>query len=273
MNKGILIGVMLGVAGFTFLFNSCIGFAIDSPLKSIYFSSGGDMRGSMHILSVKAVDSTNALVCYEDASWHNEAVSVKEYLVPVSVLDDIKTIFNNNKLYRCENAPKSPFVILDGATHSYYFYFDKKSVRFSSTQNLSEADRTAIREIEKCTADACQKGKRLPGLVLEKDAEGNLPRRRVSTEGKTTIKVTGYKNQILTVCIGNGQNKDVTLSLNSKITLADNPDVIIFERNSKEKYKAAKNYNDEYELELNKRLEPGKYCLTLGGYSDVFEIK
>lgn len=281
MNKKVLIGGLLCIAGFTSLFGLGTGFAFDlfgtstinQPLLEVHFSSGGDMQGSTHGMSVKAIGNNSALVKYDDAKWHNEIINVKEYVVPATVLEDIKTIFNDNKLARCEKASKSKFVVLDGATSSYYFTFKEKSIRFSSTQNLSKDNYTALKAIKKCVADACLKGKRLPVLVLEKDKDGYAPIKYVNEKGKLAIKVVGYNSQVLSIAIGNATEEDKKVSLNSKIIALDKDGSIVAEKTTQETIEMSKESNDEYRWKLDKPLEPGKYRVALGEYVAEFEIK
>lgn len=281
MNKKVLISGLLCAIGFTTIFGFSTGFAfdlfgkstVDEPLRSVSFSSGGDMQGSFHGMSVNTVDDNTVLVCYEDAKWHHEIVAVKEYLVPISILEDIKVIFNNNKLARCEKAPKSKYVVLDGATKSYYFNFDKKFIKFSSTQELSRENYNALREISNCISLACQKVKPLPALVLEKDADGYLPRRNAVEKGKISIKVIGYKGKNLSIAVGNGYEEEKKLDIGFKLSNMNNPNTVIAEHLVEEKAGLPKLYNYEYTWNLNERLEAGRYRLSLGEYATEFELK
>ncbi|MDO4204139.1 MAG: hypothetical protein Q4D07_06585 [Selenomonadaceae bacterium] len=281
MNKKIILGVLLCAAGLSALFDSGIGSAfslfgksvIDSPLKGVSFTRGGDMQGSFHAMSVRIIDEQTAMVCYEDASWHHEAIAVKEYLVPISVLDDIKTIFNSNKLVRCEKASASKFIVLDGATSSYSFSFENRHVHFSSTQDISRDSYQALRDISDCVAAACKNGQLLPGLLLEKDEQGNMPTRNAVVKDAVGIKVVGYKNKTLQISIGNGFDEEKTVSLRALITPSDDPEKILFLKDTKDTVKLPPRYSDDYRWTLEKRLEPGKYCLTLGGCTAEFEIR
>lgn len=278
MNKRVIIVSALGLVtmfgvGTGFAFDFFGKSSIDLPLQEVSFTSGGDMLGSYHGMSVRLTDKNSALVCYEDASWHNEAIGVKEYIVPASVLEDVKTIFNDNKLARCEKAGKSKFLALDAATNSYHFYFDKKSVYFSSTQNLSRENYNALREIKKCVSAACEKGQRLPGLVLEKDKDGNLPLRRPIVKDEFIVRVVGYKNKRLTISVGNDLEEAKKVVFKSKITELNKPETIVVEKISDQSVTVDKHDNYEYTWELDKRLEAGKYSLDFDGYTTDFEIK
>lgn len=273
MNKRVIITCAIGLVtmfgvGTGFAFDFFGSSSVNLPLQEVAFTSGGDMQGSFHGMSVKRTDANSALVCYEDANWHNEAVAVKEYMVPAGVLEDIKTIFNNNKLARCEKAAKSKYQVLDGATNSYRFYFDKKSIYFSSTQNLSKANYDALREISKCVAAACEKGERLPGLVLEKDRDGNRPLRRALIKGEMAVSVVGYKNKDMIISIGNDMDADKSVGLKFKLTELNNNKVVA-EKITDEEISVSKHSDYEYIW----KLENGKYRLYLGGYSTDFEIK
>ena len=274
-------GILICAVGLTTILGFNTGFAfdlfskaiVDESLTSVSFHRGGDMQGSTHGLSIKAIDNNSALVCYEDAKWHFEAIDVKEYIVPITVLEDVKNIFNKNQLLRCEKAPKSKFRVLDGATSSYSFNFDKKRVYFSSTQELQNEQYEALREIKRCISDACQKGQRLPGLVLQLDADGNLPKRNAVSKGVVAIKVVGYKNNILHIAIGNGLEQEKIINPHAKLVNALNPGVVVAEKNSEAPLNLPKYYNEDYSWKLGKRLVPGKYILELGGYTTEFEIK
>lgn len=281
MNKRILVGSLLCAVGLTTIFGFNTGFAfdffskssVDLPLKSVSFYRGGDMQGSTRDMSVEALDNDSAIVCYENAAWHHEAINVKEYIVPISVLEDIKNIFNNNKLVRCENAPKSKYMVLDGATSSYYFHFEKRTIRFSSTQELPDGSYEALREISKCVSNACEKGQRLPGLVLRKDENGNMPTKNAVIKGKVGIKVVGYKNKNLNISIGNGLEQEQVVALQSKIVEINKPENIVAERITDETIKVSKLYNENHFWKLDKRLPAGKYSLKLGDYTTEFEIE
>lgn len=278
MNKRVIIVSALGLVamfgvGTGFAFDFFGSSSIDKPLQEVHFTSGGDMQGSFHGMSVKLADNNSALVCYEDAEWHNEAVEVKEYIVPASVLEDVKTIFNKNKLARCEKASTSKFQVLDGATSSYRFYFDSKRIYFSSNQNLSRENYDALKEIKKCVAAACEKGQRLPGLVLEKNQEGYKPFRRVCIKDAMAIGVVGYKNKSLIISVGNDLDEDKSVALKTRLTEINKPEITVAENITDKTVTVYKHDAYEYSWKLDKRLEPGKYHLDLGGYTTDFEIK
>lgn len=278
MNKRVIITCAIGLVtmfgvGTGFAFDFFGSSSVNLPLQEVQFTRGGDMQGSYHGMSVKLADNNSAWVCYEDANWHNEAIAVKEYIVPASVLEDVKTIFNKNKLARCEKAPQSKFQVLDGATSSYRFYFDKKRVYFSSTQNISRESYNALREISKCVATACEKGQRLPGLVLAKDKDGSGPLRRAWVKGEMVVRVVGYKNKRLTISVGNDLEEAKEIVIKSRLTAFNKPDSIVAEKLSYRSVTVDKHDNYEYTWELDKRLEIGKYSLNFGGYTTEFEIK
>lgn len=278
MNKRVIMTCALGIAtmfgvGTGFAFDFFGSSSVNLPLQSVSFTSGGDMQGSFHGMTVKLSGNNTALVCYEDAEWHNEAIAVKEYIVPASLLEDIKTIFNTNKLARCEKASKSRYQVLDAATSSYRFYFDNKSIYFSTTQNLSKENYAALREISKCVSAACEKGQRLPGLVLENDKEGYRPLRRALIKGKMAVSVVGYKNKSLTISLGNDLEEEKSVALKSKLVEINNPTIIVAEKLTDKTVAVGSHSDYDYSWELEKRLEPGKYRLDLDGYTADFEIK
>ncbi len=253
---------------FAFLGNS----TVQEPLTSVSFSRGGDMLGSHHAMSVKA-KGDKAWVCYENAAWHNQVPEIEEYLVPVALLGDIKTIFNEQKLAKCEKAPKSKIFVCDGATSSYRFCFSKRCIHFSTTQELPDGAYAALQNISTCVADACQKGERLPGLALEKDAQGELPTKNVLEKGKVTVKVTGYKGQQLYFAVGNDTEQEQTIPREAKITELSNPTAVVAERSEKESIKLDRHTTHHDTWKLEKRLEAGTYRLDLGSYTTCFVIR
>jgi len=273
MNKKTL----LCVAGITAIFGTAFSFfsgsTIDSPLKRVSFTSGGDMQGSYHGMTIKEIDDKSAMVCVEDAKWHNQIPQVNEYIVPKTVLEDIQKIFNENKLASCEKKPKSPVVALDAATSGYNFYFKDKDISFKSTQMLSKDNYDALKKISLCVAEACKKGERLPGLFLEKDAKGELPIEQAAENGNIGIRVIGYKGKLLTVLVQNATDAEKVVSINSKLIDLAKPDLILAEKNENKTVKLIKYSRYEHNWKLDKRLDAGKYCLTLGDYKTEFEIR
>lgn len=338
MKKRFIIGSLLGALGLSiFGFNTGFAFSlfgdnkVEEPLKRVAFTSGGDMQGSTHDMSVKLLKprelkalisgveaptpSTGAaanatpgesanptagapteeerrvLVSFEDAAWHHHCIAVREYLVPVSLLEDIKTIFNDNKLARCEKASNSHLMVLDAATSSYSFDFEKRKISFSSTQDLPKGTYPALREIRQCVEKACAKGQRLPGLVLVPDKDGEAPLRNAVVKGQVGIKVVGYQGRTLSISIGNGLEQEQKVSLEAKLFLKDSGTSVSEMQNAKgeatkpvkfqlvaedlttESTELSQYYNYDYYWTLDKRLAAGQYSLMLGGYTTEFEIK
>lgn len=281
MNKKAIIGGLLCAVGLMGIFGFSTGSAfdffggskIDLPLQSIYFSRGGDMQGSHHVLSVRGIDDKAALVCYEDAKWHNVVIQVQEYLVPQKVLEDIKTIFNANNLAKCAKAPQSKMFALDAATKSYSFEFEKKRISFSSNQELTRENYDALRQISACVSEACKNGERIPALYFEKNAEGNMPLRNAVQKGKFTIRVVCYRNNTLEIAISNALDEAKELSLQAKIIELGKPELVVAERLTDEKDKISQHENTNNYWKLAKPLEAGKYRLSLGEYHTEFEIR
>lgn len=313
MKKRFIIGSLLGALGLSiFGFNTGFAFSlfgdnkVEEPLKRVTFTRGGDMQGSNHDMTVKLLkprelealrsgapteDERRVLVSFEDAAWHHHCIAVKEYLVPASLLEDIKTIFNDNKLARCEKASNSHLMVLDAATSSYSFDFEKRKISFSSTQDLPKGTYSALREIRQCVEKACAKGQRLPGLVLVPDKDGEAPLRNAVVKGQVGIKVVGYQVRTLSISIGNGLEQEQKVSLEAKLYLKDSGTSVSEKQNAKgeatkpgkfqlvaenlttESTELSQYYNYDYYWTLDKRLAAGQYRLTLGGYTTEFEIK
>lgn len=284
MNKRVSISILLGalaVVGVTSFLGFNIGYAfdffakstVDEPLKKVVFNSGGDSLGSHHSMTVKALTNNTACVEYADAAWHHQIPEIKEYVVPSTVLEDIKQVFNKNKLARLEKAPNSKLMALDAATSSYSFEFEKKRVRFSSTQSLPKSGYQALRDIKKLVEEACQKGKLLPSLVVVRDKLDGKDNTYAVVKGQVGIKVTAYRQTGLDVTIGNGLEKEQAVSCVYQITTLAQPKVPVAAATTAETINVSSNENYEYRIALQEALAPGKYKLILGGYTTEFEIR
>ena len=84
---------------------------IEAPLLRVSFCSSGDMLGSMHGMSVTAVNKDYALITYEDSEWHAQDSVIKEYRVSALVLDDIKAVFNENGMLSWERGMFIPSIV------------------------------------------------------------------------------------------------------------------------------------------------------------------
>ena len=84
---------------------------IEAPLLRVSFCSSGDMLGSMHGMSVTAVNKDYALITYEDSDWHAQDSVIKEYRVSALVLDDIKAVFNENGMLSWERGMFIPSIV------------------------------------------------------------------------------------------------------------------------------------------------------------------
>jgi len=280
--KRFIIGVLLGAVGMTSIFGFGKAWAMNwfgskkiaAPLLAVSFSSGGDMLGSSHSLSVTAVDDGYALITYEDAEWHAQDPVVKEYKVTPVVLEEIKAVFNDKGMASWEKCPRSEIQVLDGATTGYSFRFaDKSSVRFSSTQELPEGAYAALRKIRELAQKYCQKGELLPGLVTVPAKPEDMTNPREIIPERITLKAYQYRDKMLCARLGNGTDSVITVKENYVLTKeGENIKLLPNRYGQRERY-VHPQYSEEFSLKLEKRLEAGNYTLNIDGYTTEFSIK
>jgi len=280
MNKKLIVSVLLGAVGLTSVFGFSKVFGgwfgettIDTPLTSFRYGSGGDMQGSHHSIAVKSLDKDSVLVTYSDADWHYEDPEIKEYKVAPALLKDIHTAFNKYKMVRCEKAPKAKVQVLDGATDSYTFYFDKRNVHFGSTQEISTETYKGLREIFNIIGTHCKQGQKLPALVTPPRNPEVMVNPHEAEQGKLLLKVYGYEHLLLHVRFLNGLGKEQKLMYSYQLISKNAPEIVL-EEHSATKELSLNTYGDsEYSIKLKQDLQPGKYVFTLAGYTTEFEIK
>ena len=100
-------------------------------LNEYCFSTGGGMTGGYHVERVKR-NGENAVISIEEASFHNEAPVKSEYPADVSILDEIEAVVRKYRMNFWHRKKFTNMFVADGASKSYSFEFDKKSISFSS---------------------------------------------------------------------------------------------------------------------------------------------
>lgn len=238
-------------------------------LKRYTESSGGGMNGGHSRLVIERYDETHALYSTEKSKWYAQIPEVEEYLVDVTILDDIQKVFTANKMNKWNNKEFSDVFVADGESYSYSFDFDDDSVRFSSqfypekySQKLQQLDDVINRY-----ADSMEK---IPGLVLPETGEESGP--YIPCSGGVGIYVYNYATKYLTYKIVNDTDENVEYSCQPVIRRLYDESVVVTGRDSGTATVWA-NGEDEEAIKLNSLLDAGFYELTVGAYSCVFEIQ
>lgn len=231
------------------------------------------MRGGYSFTSVKKLDNDYALVASGNKKWHYMDLQVQEYKVPISVLEELRVVYDKHKLGRFARAPKSPFVVLDGDTSSYSFNFAKESVDFSSRQILPASAHEGLKEIFKVVSVNCAKGEKLPGLVLENSNDDFKHSSKFIHKDKLLLKISSYQGRSLELVFLNGLTEKQTINLSYKLTKFDEGNKLAEEKLSQNKFSVRPNSCQEYTLELKERLQAGQYILQIGDLQTKFTMQ
>lgn len=105
----------------------------EGRLSEYSYSVGGGMEGGGSRITVKAYDETRAVVSRESQEWHGAKPVVDEYLVDISILDDIEAVFDKYDMKKWHQKTFTDMFVSDGESYSYSFRFEgRNSVYFSS---------------------------------------------------------------------------------------------------------------------------------------------
>ena len=241
----------------------------DKALLKYEYHYGGNMNGNSHRETAMPVDDMHARISIEHADWYFEDPKVDEYLVDISVMEELKGVFCRYCMEQWHNREFTDEFVCDGETYGYHFDFGEKEVWFSSMvfpREYSEKLDEFHKVFERYTAD----GERLPGLVMPRTKETEEFSRRPE-KGKIVLDVYEYCQGNLYYRIGNGTDETVEWTDAALYRKGESEPIVTVT----EKYpnRAGTNMFHEEYLELSKQLEAGKYLLKAGGYKCVFEVK
>lgn len=105
----------------------------EGRLSEYSYSVGGGMEGGGSRITVKVYDETRAVVSRESQEWHGAKPEVDEYLVDISILDDIEAVFDKYNMKKWHKKTFTDMFVSDGESYSYSFRFEgRNSVYFSS---------------------------------------------------------------------------------------------------------------------------------------------
>lgn len=237
-------------------------------LTAYSFSSGGGMQGGNMFVGIKQADG-GAVITFSSAEWHHEDSTVEEYLVPLSVVEDIERVYDEKKMYRYPSLPKSKFLALDAGSSYYSFTFeDNSNTAFSSNQQIPPKGSDGLREIYEIIKNAAAQGERLPGLAKPEVYSGEL------TDGVCELRVYEYSRGVLKYCLANGTDENITPQGGVTLTRADAPEAPLYADSEcpldLETYPQS---CSEGSITPAERLSAGSYVLTAGEYTAQFVIE
>lgn len=100
-------------------------------LNEYQYYVGGGMTGGYYREKIIRNDD-KAVITTEKASFHNEEPIKCEYLVDVSILDEIEDIVRKHKMNSWHRKKFTNMFVADGESEGFTFGFDKSTVSFSS---------------------------------------------------------------------------------------------------------------------------------------------
>lgn len=237
-----------------------------APLSAYTYSEGGDMQGGHRFIGVKQADG-GAVITFSNAEWHHQDNTVEEYLVPLSVIEDIGRVYDEYKMYRYSSLPKSKFFAADAGTSFYCFTFeDKSTTAFSSNQLIPQKGSEALREIYEIIKTAAEQGERLPGLAKPEGYSGELP------DGVCELRVYEYSRGVLKYRLANGTDENITPQSGVTLTRADAPEASLY-ADSEIPLDTPAHECSEGSITPAERLTAGSYVLTAGEYTAQFVIE
>ena len=244
----------------------------EEKLESYAYGSGGGMLGGSYSESVLDYNEDSALITIMQSKWHGDDGTVKEYLVDKEILDELKTVFIKYHMKNWDNKKFTNMFIADGASRSYRFIFEIKSVSFSS-QYYPEKYASKLAELDAILDKYLKKATPLPGLLIHdtimEDGQ-TLP--YDLNNGEIVLSVYSYYQKYLYYRLANGT--DEKKKMESVIRLyKDDKSTPIYEKSSEFKTLVYAHCPNEDFIELEERLAPGKYRLEVFGYTTEFEIQ
>ncbi len=237
-------------------------------LNSYEEASGGGMNGGHKALSIERFDDKYALYTVEESTWYNEDPKVNEYLIDVKVLDDIQTIFTKYKMNFWNRKKFTNMFVTDGASYSYNFIFESKSVYFSS-QIYPLRYRNKLEKIDEAIAAYTSDMKLLPGLIVPQVGDDYM--KYIPAKDSVGIYVNKYSRNTISYKCVNDTEEDVEYSYQPVIKCLSDGTVIYSAEKQKDATVYANSDNDG-SIRLNQRLEVGIYELNIGDYSCTFVI-
>lgn len=237
-------------------------------LNQYQYSSGGGMDGGYNSETVKRYDDIHARIAVESAEWHSQDPEVKEYLVDVSVLDELEGVVRKYRMNFWNRKEFSKVFICDGESIGYNFRFDENDFGFSS-QVYPAKYRNKLRKFDEIIEKYLQDATVLPGLINTKKADEenyDLP------EGELELYVYYYCDDDLGIRILNGKDEETEISRSYKIINNDTNQVIA-EENSTYTTTVYPKSRDEMSFSLTERLGAGHYKIILGEIEIPFIIE
>ncbi len=280
MNKKIIIiaTIILSLFSFTILggcnFNMNKGKYQDSSLQSFRIKTGGGMNGGQNILSVCSDMNNNIVTVYKSVNnmWYLNP-QAELYVVDSSLIDEIKQIIIDEKLYNAPELPLSEMQVLDAPITSYNASFsDGEYFSYSTSQELSSKIYSANNKINAIIEEYCSNATAYPTIYVDADGEYT----NWKEQGEITIDCSNESSFFINLNIYNGRDDITELTGNVTFSKLDGDKVIytdILVENYEVDVYAQSNEYITVELPFDHYPEEGTYKIEYAGYETTFEMK
>lgn len=243
-------------------------------MQSFSISTGGGMSGARSELSVRLDTTTNVVMVYksDNHTWFLNP-QAELYTVDNALLDEIKQIVIDEKLYKAADAPISKMQVLDAATTTYHFSFaEGEFFSFSTSQEISPKVYDATKKIRTLIEESCIGATAYP-TVLPITADEYVPWKE---QDMVSVDCANEGASRLVLNIYNGTNENVKLTGAVTFSKMEGDEAVstetLVENYEMEVYGQGQDY-----IILNLPFEnyptEGTYKVTYAGYETTFEMK
>ncbi len=260
--------VLLIIGGIVFMIGGNYVSIRGQNLNKYCYSLSGGMSGGYYSKTIRRYDNAHAIISIEKADWHSQDPEINEYLVDVSIMDELEGIIRKYRMNFWNGKKFTNMFIADGESKGYSFSFDKDYIDFSS-QYYPARYSDKLYEFDEIIEKYLKNTKKLPGLVnTRKDSDISYE----LAEGELELYVYLYSSDYLGIRILNGKDEQIEISCSYKIINTDKNEVID-ENDDKYTMTVYPKSQDEVSFSLKERLDSGNYKIVLGEIEIPFEIR
>lgn len=243
-------------------------------LQSFSIETGGGMNGGQSTLRVQSDTERNIVTVYKSVTdvWYLNA-RAELYVVDRTLLDEIKQIVIDEKLYHAPKAPLSDMQVLDEATTSFHALFSEgEYFSYSSNQELSSQVYDANEKIRAVIEEYCDHAEAYPTVYAE--AEGDDPFQQ-EREG-IAIDCSNEAPFQMNLNIHNGTDDAAKLTGHVTISSMDGDEAVLTDTLIEDysvEVSAGGRESIRITLPFDRYPTEGTYKMAYAGYETTFEMK
>lgn len=267
-------GALAVLVAVVFLSVNLIGKARYSgrELQEFSFYMVKNLDGGADSVEITKADDGRALYCLMTKDTYYQMPSVFECYVREDIFNDIEEIFNKCNLAACERWRNSDEYAEDGSSWNISFVFDGRTAGYSSYKKLPKREEEARTAIMDCISRYVDEGEKLPEIKVT-PITGEEWEKLISPEdGNVTVRILYYWNDAIKVIISNGTDTRVEYDHSYKIYKDGSGKPLISVKGDYTEEFIRNSYS-EVLLDIENRLEPGKYVLEIMDRKIDFEIE